>query len=231
MDGASNPRRRGVRVVERGRSTITDVEGKFSISAIPPGAFTLRVTAGAVTLAGHYRSGARRVITTCSYRNANKPGNKGEANDAHISRPRSLRRRTAAQGPPDRRCGNQHGRIHRRRSDAATMPAGAVAAAATPQLITSWEEYKNKFGDFQAATTCPRPSRVWLLQQRWEELLGDARFGPEQPPGQPGEVRADRRNRHRGGSRSGHQRPAKRHLEHCEKMNDRVCVLDGHADT
>jgi hypothetical protein len=39
----------GVRVVERGRSTFTDAEGRFSLSAIPGGNFTLRVTAGAVT--------------------------------------------------------------------------------------------------------------------------------------------------------------------------------------
>jgi hypothetical protein len=39
----------GVRLVERGRSTLTDAEGKFSLSAIPAGSFTLRVTAGAVT--------------------------------------------------------------------------------------------------------------------------------------------------------------------------------------
>lgn len=40
----------GVLIVERGRSTLTDVEGKFSFSAIPAGNFTLRVTAGTVTL-------------------------------------------------------------------------------------------------------------------------------------------------------------------------------------
>lgn len=39
----------GVRLVERGRSTLTDDQGKFSLSAIPAGNFTLRVTAGAVT--------------------------------------------------------------------------------------------------------------------------------------------------------------------------------------
>lgn len=39
----------GVRIVERGRSTLTNAEGKFSLSAIPAGNFTLRVTAGAVT--------------------------------------------------------------------------------------------------------------------------------------------------------------------------------------
>lgn len=39
----------GVRIVERGRSTLTDAEGRFSLSAIPAGSFTLRVTAGAVT--------------------------------------------------------------------------------------------------------------------------------------------------------------------------------------
>lgn len=39
----------GVRVVERGRSTLTDADGRFSLSAIPAGSFTLRVTAGAVT--------------------------------------------------------------------------------------------------------------------------------------------------------------------------------------
>ena len=38
-----------VRLVERGRSTLTDGEGKFSLSAVPAGNFTLRVTAGAVT--------------------------------------------------------------------------------------------------------------------------------------------------------------------------------------
>lgn len=39
----------GVSVVERGRSTLTDAEGRFSLSAIPDGSFTLRVTAGAAT--------------------------------------------------------------------------------------------------------------------------------------------------------------------------------------
>jgi len=38
-----------VRVVERGRSTLTDEEGRFSISAIPSGNFTLSITAGAQT--------------------------------------------------------------------------------------------------------------------------------------------------------------------------------------
>jgi hypothetical protein len=38
-----------VRVVERGRSTLTDAAGAFTVSAIPAGTFTLRVTAGAVT--------------------------------------------------------------------------------------------------------------------------------------------------------------------------------------
>jgi hypothetical protein len=51
VDAGSSPvANAGVRVVERGRSTLTDAEGKFTISAIPAGAFTLRVTAGAVTL-------------------------------------------------------------------------------------------------------------------------------------------------------------------------------------
>lgn len=50
LDAASNPVvNAGVRVVERGRSTLTDGEGKFSVSALPAGTFTLRVTAGAVT--------------------------------------------------------------------------------------------------------------------------------------------------------------------------------------
>jgi hypothetical protein len=39
----------GVRVVERGRSTLTDANGAFTVSALPAGTFTLRVTAGAVT--------------------------------------------------------------------------------------------------------------------------------------------------------------------------------------
>jgi hypothetical protein len=38
-----------VRVVERGRNTVTDLDGKFTVSALPAGSFTLRVTEGAVT--------------------------------------------------------------------------------------------------------------------------------------------------------------------------------------
>jgi len=38
-----------IRVVERGRNTTTDVDGKFTVSALPAGSFTLRVTVGAVT--------------------------------------------------------------------------------------------------------------------------------------------------------------------------------------
>jgi hypothetical protein len=38
-----------VRVVERGRGTLSDANGTFSLSAIPAGTFTLRVIAGAVT--------------------------------------------------------------------------------------------------------------------------------------------------------------------------------------
>ncbi len=50
LDAAALPlANAGVRIVERGRSTLTDAEGKFSLSAIPAGNFTLRVTAGAVT--------------------------------------------------------------------------------------------------------------------------------------------------------------------------------------
>jgi hypothetical protein len=50
LDNASQPvANAGVRLVERGRSTLTDAEGKFSLAAIPAGSFTLRVTAGAVT--------------------------------------------------------------------------------------------------------------------------------------------------------------------------------------
>jgi uncharacterized protein DUF4255/carboxypeptidase family protein len=39
----------GVRIVERGRSTLTDAGGRFSLAAIPAGTFTLRVTSGATT--------------------------------------------------------------------------------------------------------------------------------------------------------------------------------------
>jgi Pvc16 N-terminal domain/Carboxypeptidase regulatory-like domain len=39
----------GVRVVDRGRSTVTNTLGQFSLAAIPPGIYTLRITAGAVT--------------------------------------------------------------------------------------------------------------------------------------------------------------------------------------
>ncbi|CAN7513018.1 Pvc16 family protein [Variovorax sp. LjRoot84] len=50
LDAASAPVvNAGVSVVERGRSTLTDAEGRFSLSALPGGNFTLRVTAGAVT--------------------------------------------------------------------------------------------------------------------------------------------------------------------------------------
>lgn len=50
VDAASVPvASAGVRLVERGRSTLTDAEGRFSLSAVPAGNFTLRVTAGAVT--------------------------------------------------------------------------------------------------------------------------------------------------------------------------------------
>ena len=36
----------GVRIVERGRSTLTDAGGRFTLAAIPAGTFTLRVTSG-----------------------------------------------------------------------------------------------------------------------------------------------------------------------------------------
>jgi hypothetical protein len=50
VDAASAPvANAGVRLVERGRSTLTDATGAFSLAAIPAGTFTLRVTAGAVT--------------------------------------------------------------------------------------------------------------------------------------------------------------------------------------
>lgn len=39
----------GVALIGRGRSTLTDVDGRFSLSAVPAGTFTLRVTAGVVT--------------------------------------------------------------------------------------------------------------------------------------------------------------------------------------
>jgi hypothetical protein len=39
----------GVRLVDRGRSTLTAADGTYSLSAIPAGTFTLRVTAGTVT--------------------------------------------------------------------------------------------------------------------------------------------------------------------------------------
>jgi len=50
VDAASAPFvNAGVRIVERGRSTLTDAQGRFVLAAIPAGTFTLRVTAGAVT--------------------------------------------------------------------------------------------------------------------------------------------------------------------------------------
>jgi hypothetical protein len=50
VDSASAPvAGAGVRVVERGRSTLTDEDGRFSLAGLPAGTFTLRVTAGAVT--------------------------------------------------------------------------------------------------------------------------------------------------------------------------------------
>ena len=50
VDAASAPiANAGVHLVERGRSTVTQADGTFSLSAIPAGTFTLRVTAGTVT--------------------------------------------------------------------------------------------------------------------------------------------------------------------------------------
>ena len=50
VDAAAAPvANAGVRVVERGRSTLTEANGTFSLSAIPAGSFTLRVTLGAAT--------------------------------------------------------------------------------------------------------------------------------------------------------------------------------------
>ena len=50
IDAASAPAiNAGVLLVERGRSTLTDAQGRFSLSAIPSGSYTLRVTAGAAT--------------------------------------------------------------------------------------------------------------------------------------------------------------------------------------
>jgi hypothetical protein len=50
VNGAAAPvANASVRIVERGRSTLSDAEGRFSLAAIPAGSFTLRVTAGAVT--------------------------------------------------------------------------------------------------------------------------------------------------------------------------------------
>jgi hypothetical protein len=50
LDAASLPvAAAGVRIVERGRSTLTDADGRYSLAGIPAGTFTLRVTAGALT--------------------------------------------------------------------------------------------------------------------------------------------------------------------------------------
>lgn len=49
-DNASVPvANAGVQLLGRGRSTLTDADGKFSLSAVAAGSYTLRVTAGAVT--------------------------------------------------------------------------------------------------------------------------------------------------------------------------------------
>jgi hypothetical protein len=50
MDAASAPvANAGVALVEGGRSTLTDADGRFALSAITGGNYTLRVTAGAAT--------------------------------------------------------------------------------------------------------------------------------------------------------------------------------------
>jgi hypothetical protein len=46
--GAAPVPNAGVQVVERGRSTLTEANGTFSLSAIPAGSFTLRVTVNGV---------------------------------------------------------------------------------------------------------------------------------------------------------------------------------------
>jgi hypothetical protein len=112
--------------------------------------------------------------------------------------------------------------------DAVTMPAGAtVAPAATPQLISSWEEYKNKFGDFQAATTVLAHAvygffnnggkNCWVM--RVVDLSSLAtnleKFEPIDEiaiVAVPGAVTNTQQNVI---------------VAHCEKMKDRVCVLDG----
>jgi hypothetical protein len=112
--------------------------------------------------------------------------------------------------------------------DAATMPAGAVLApAATPQLITSWEEYKNKFGDFQAATTVLAQAvygffnnggkNCWVMRVLdLNSLPGNLeKFEPIDEiaiVAVPGAVTNIQQNAI---------------VAHCEKMKDRVCVLDG----
>ncbi|MEZ5351549.1 MAG: Pvc16 family protein [Bryobacteraceae bacterium] len=49
-DAATNPiPSAGVRILERGRSTLTASDGTYSLAALPAGTFTLRVTTGALT--------------------------------------------------------------------------------------------------------------------------------------------------------------------------------------
>ena len=47
-----------------------------------------------------------------------------------------------------------------------------VAAAGAPQLITSWEQFKNTFGDFQGGYSDPAPRGLRVLQQRRLPVLG-----------------------------------------------------------
>jgi uncharacterized protein len=115
--------------------------------------------------------------------------------------------------------------------DAVVMPDGAtVAVADTPTLISSWEEFKNKFGDFQASNTVLAQAvygffnnggrNCWI--SRVVDLSGlAANLAKFEPIDEiaivavPGAVTDVQQNAISA---------------HCEKMQDRVCVLDGNQN-
>jgi Bacteriophage tail sheath protein len=119
-------------------------------------------------------------------------------------------------------------------ADGVTMPAGqTVAAAGAPQKLANWEEFKNRFGDFQAGNVRLAHAvygffnnggtSAWVIRVAAEADLTDvaddlATFEPIDEiaivavPGALTNIQQDAI------------------AAHCKKMEDRVAILDGQPD-